>query len=65
MIVPILLFACALLVRILFNVYVTGIDNAGLDLYPDGKDYDALGWSLATGSGYEINHAPNTFRPPG
>jgi len=65
MIAPILLFACAFLVRILFNVYVTGIDNAGLELFPDGKDYDALGWSLANGSGYELNQAPNTSRPPG
>ncbi len=61
----ILLFVWALLVRILFNVYVTGIDNGGLEVFPDGKDYDALGWSLANGSGYEMNHVPYTYRPPG
>lgn len=60
-----LLFAVAVLVRILFNVSVTGMENGGLELFPDGKDYDALGWSLANGSGYELNHAPYTFRPPG
>ena len=63
--VPLMLFACAFLVRFLFNVYVTGIENAGLELYPDGKDYDALALSLANGSGYELYHVPNTFRPPG
>ena len=62
---PILLFAGALLVRILFNVYITGIDNGGLELFPDGKDYDALGLSLAQGTGYAIHGTPNTFRPPG
>lgn len=63
--VPIALFACALLVRLLFNASVTGMENAGLELFPDGKEYDALGLSLASGSGYEQHHAPDTFRPPG
>lgn len=63
--VPTALFACALFVRILFNVSVTGMENAGLELFPDGKEYDALGLSLANGSGYEQHHVPDTSRPPG
>jgi 4-amino-4-deoxy-L-arabinose transferase-like glycosyltransferase len=57
--------AAALLVRILFNVYVVGMQQVGLELFPDGKDYDALGLSLATGTGFAIHGVPNTFRPPG
>lgn len=60
----IIVFVAAFLVRLLFNVYVMGMDNAGVDLFPDGKDYDALALSLAGGTGYEINRSPNTFRPP-
>src|SRR5439155_345371 len=62
---PILLFAGALLVRILFNVYIVGFEDSGFQLYADSKDYDALGLSLASGSGFADNHAPNTYRPPG
>ncbi len=63
--VAIALFASAFFVRILFNVFVVGMDEAGLERFPDGKDYDALGLSLAEGSGYHFHGAPNTFRPPG
>jgi 4-amino-4-deoxy-L-arabinose transferase-like glycosyltransferase len=62
---PILLFAGALVVRILFNVYVMGFEDSGFQLYPDSKDYDALGLSLASGSGFADNHSPNIYRPPG
>src|SRR2546425_890782 len=62
---PILLVAGALLVRILFNMYVMGFEDSGFQLYPDSKDYDALGLSLASGSGFADNHSPNTYRPPG
>jgi 4-amino-4-deoxy-L-arabinose transferase-like glycosyltransferase len=62
---PIVLFTCALVVRLLFNVYVTGIEDAGLEVFPDGKAYDALGWSLANGSGFRQHHAPDTSHPPG
>src|SRR5436189_6242920 len=62
---PILLLTGALVVRILFNVYVMGLENSGFQLYPDSKDYDALGLSLASGSGFADNHSPNTYRPPG
>ncbi|TRZ99887.1 MAG: hypothetical protein D4R81_08615 [Nitrospiraceae bacterium] len=58
-------FAGALLVRILFNVYLVGMDNPGFALFPDGEEYDALARSLAAGTGFEVDHAPNTFRPPG
>lgn len=58
-------FAAAFLVRLGFNVYVMGMDDAGLDRFPDGRDYDALALSLAGGTGYEIDKVPNTFRPPG
>jgi len=61
----VLLFAGALLVRILFNTQVVEMHEAGLELFPDGKDYDALGVSLAQGTGYAIHGTPNTFRPPG
>ncbi len=63
--VAVLVVAAAFLVRILFNVYIIGMQEAGLELFPDGKDYDALGRSLATGSGFAIQGVPNTFRPPG
>ncbi len=63
--VPVVLFTVALLVRLLFNVFVTGLENGGLELFPDGKEYDALGLSLAEGSGYARNNVPDTYRPPG
>ncbi len=59
------IFAGALLVRILFNVYLVGMEEPGLVNFPDGKDYDAIGRSLANGTGFEVNHSPDTFRPPG
>src|SRR2546422_11699735 len=62
---PILLFAGALLVRFLFNVYIMGFEDSGFQLYPDSKDYDSLGLSLASGSGFADNHSPSTYRPPG
>lgn len=58
-------FAGALLVRILFNVYWVGMDNPGFARFPDGEEYDAIARSLAAGTGFEVDHAPNTFRPPG
>jgi 4-amino-4-deoxy-L-arabinose transferase-like glycosyltransferase len=58
-------FVAAFLVRLWFNVYIMGMDNTGIDRFPDGKDYDALALSLAGGTGYAIDHIPNTFRPPG
>jgi len=63
--VAVLIVAAAFLVRILFNVYVVGTQQVGLELFPDGKDYDALSLSLATGTGFAIHGVPNTFRPPG
>lgn len=63
--VPLILFTVALLVRVLFNVFVMGMENGGLDLFPDGKEYDALGLSLAEGSGYARSQVPDTYRPPG
>jgi 4-amino-4-deoxy-L-arabinose transferase-like glycosyltransferase len=63
--VPLILFAVALLVRLLFNVFVMGLEDSGLELFPDGKEYDALGLSLAEGSGYARNQSPDTYRPPG
>ncbi len=63
--VAILIVAAAFLVRVLFNVYVVGMQQVGLELFPDGKDYDALGLSLAAGTGFAIHSVPNTFRPPG
>ncbi len=62
---PLALFAVALLVRLLFNIFVMGLENSGLELFPDGKEYDALGLSLAEGSGYAQNQSPDTYRPPG
>jgi 4-amino-4-deoxy-L-arabinose transferase-like glycosyltransferase len=62
---PLKIVVGAFLVRLLFNVFVTGMDNAGLDSFHDGRDYDALGLSLATGSGYMVQGQPNTFRAPG
>jgi 4-amino-4-deoxy-L-arabinose transferase-like glycosyltransferase len=58
-------FAGALLVRILFNVYLVGMDNPGFALFPDGEEYDALARSLTAGTGFAVDRAPNTFRPPG
>ncbi|MDO8546198.1 MAG: glycosyltransferase family 39 protein [Nitrospirales bacterium] len=58
-------FAGALLVRILFNVYLVGMDNPGFALFPDGEEYDALARSLTAGTGFAVDQAPNTFRPPG
>ena len=58
-------FVAAFLMRLIFNVYVMGIDDAGIERFPDGKDYDALALALAGGTGYEIDQSPNTFRPPG
>src|SRR5260370_11958368 len=63
--VAVLRFVGALLVRILFNTQIVGMHEAGLELFPDGKDYDALGLSLAQGTGYTTYDTPNTFRPPG
>jgi 4-amino-4-deoxy-L-arabinose transferase-like glycosyltransferase len=63
--VGVLVVAAAFFVRILFNVYIIGMQEAGLELFPDGKDYDALGVSLAAGSGFAIHGVPNTFRAPG
>jgi len=58
-------FAGALLVRILFNVYLVGMDKPGFDRFPDGEEYDAIARSLAAGTGFGVGHATNTFRPPG
>jgi 4-amino-4-deoxy-L-arabinose transferase-like glycosyltransferase len=58
-------FVGALIVRILFNVLVVGMDKPGFALFPDGEEYDAIARSLAAGTGFEVAHAPNTFRPPG
>ena len=63
--VPLMVFACAFLIRFLVNVYVTGFEDSGFQLYPDSKDYDALGLSLASGFGFADDHSPNTYRPPG
>ena len=58
-------FAGALLVRILFNVYLVGMDKPGLVVFSDGEEYDAIARSLAAGTGFAVDQAPNTFRPPG
>jgi 4-amino-4-deoxy-L-arabinose transferase-like glycosyltransferase len=58
-------FVGALVVRILFNVYLVGMDKPGFVFFPDGEEYDAIARSLAAGTGFEVNHSPNTFRPPG
>ncbi|HEV8540603.1 MAG TPA: glycosyltransferase family 39 protein [Nitrospiraceae bacterium] len=63
--VVVFIVAAAFLVRILFNVYIIGMQEAGLELFPDGKDYDALGLSLATNTGFAIHGVLNTSRPPG
>ena len=63
--VAVFIVAAAFLVRILFNVYIVGMQEPGLELFPDGKDYDALGLSLAGGSGFAMHGVPNTSRPPG
>jgi 4-amino-4-deoxy-L-arabinose transferase-like glycosyltransferase len=63
--VIIAVFAGALLVRILFNVYLAGMDRPGLIAFSDGEEYDAIARSLAAGTGFAVNQAPNTFRPPG
>jgi 4-amino-4-deoxy-L-arabinose transferase-like glycosyltransferase len=62
---PILLFAGALLVRILFNVYVIGLDTPAVDSFSDWKEYDAVGLSIANGSGFSLNNTPYTIHPPG
>ena len=61
----ILVIFTAFLVRILFNVYVVGIEEPGLGVFPDSKEYDALGWSLASGRGFGIDEVPSTYRAPG
>jgi 4-amino-4-deoxy-L-arabinose transferase-like glycosyltransferase len=58
-------FAAALLARLFVNIFVMGMDDVGLERFPDGTDYDALALSLAGGAGYTIDQSPNTFRPPG
>ena len=61
----VLIFTCAFFVRILFNVYVVGLETPTVDSFSDWKEYDAVGLSLAQGSGFSLNHAPYTIHPPG
>jgi 4-amino-4-deoxy-L-arabinose transferase-like glycosyltransferase len=58
-------FIGALVVRILFNAYLVGMDKPSFVSFPDGVEYDAIAQSIAAGTGFEFDHAPNTFRPPG
>jgi len=47
-------FVAAFLMRLIFNVYVMGIDDAGIERFPDGKDYDALALALAAWTGWKV-----------
>jgi 4-amino-4-deoxy-L-arabinose transferase-like glycosyltransferase len=62
---PLLLVASAFFVRLLFNVSMGGIAEPGFDGYTDAMEYDALGLSIASGSGYLFNESPRPFRAPG
>ena len=59
------LFAAALIVRLLFNIYVIGLDIPTQDTFSDWKEYDLVGLSLASGTGFTIYGMPYLIHPPG
>lgn len=59
------LFAAALAVRLLFNVFLVGLDVPTQDTFSDWKEYDSVGLSLAAGTGFTIHGMPYLIHPPG
>jgi len=60
----ILLFACALGVRVLFNVVVVGLETPGLAFNEDWQEYDVVAWALASGEGLTFHGKPYTCHGP-
>jgi len=59
------LFVAALLVRLLFNVLVIGMEVPTQDTFSDWKEYDLVGLSVASGTGFTIYGQPYLIHPPG
>jgi 4-amino-4-deoxy-L-arabinose transferase-like glycosyltransferase len=59
------LFAAALLVRLLFNLTVIGLDTPTQDTFSDWKEYDLVGLSVANGTGFTLYGRPYLIHPPG
>ncbi len=59
------LFVAALLVRLLFNGLVIGMEVPTQDTFSDWKEYDMVGLSVASGTGFTIFGQPYLIHPPG
>jgi len=59
------LFVAALIVRLLFNAVVIGMEVPTQDTFSDWKEYDLVGLSLASGTGFTIYGQPYLIHPPG
>lgn len=59
------LFATALIVRLLFNALLIGMETPTQDTFSDWKEYDLVGMSLASGTGFTIYGQPYLIHPPG